>query len=88
MFSNLRREKHIMAGRFLKYVPLVKQIYPGDDPNRGSKHEAIFAHYDRHGIVYPYVIYQLSELSRCGFRITFVTSSPSVSDEYIKLLTE
>jgi lipopolysaccharide biosynthesis protein len=77
-----------MAGRLLRYVPLVKQIYPGDDPNRGSKLEAIFAHYDRHGIVYPYVLYQLSELRRCGFRITLVTSSPSVSDEYMKLLTE
>ena len=88
MFSNLRREKHIMTGRFLKFVPLVKQIYPGADPNRGSRREAIFAHYDRHGIVYPYVMYQLSELCRCGFRITFVTSSPSVSDEYVKLLTE
>ena len=88
MFSNLRREKHIMAGRFLRFVPLVKQIYPGADPNCGSRREAIFAHYDQHGTVYPYVIYQLSELSRCGFRITFVTSSPSVSDNYIKLLTE
>ena len=86
MFSNLRRTKHIMAGRFLRYVPLVKQVYHGTDPNCGSKREAIFAHYDPNGIVYPYVTYQLSELQRCGFRITFVSSSPSIRGEYLRLL--
>jgi lipopolysaccharide biosynthesis protein len=88
MFSNLRRKRHVVVGRFLRYVPLVKRIYPGADPNCGTKREAIFAHYDRNGIVYPYVMYQLSELERCGFRITFVTSSPSISNECIQLLTK
>jgi lipopolysaccharide biosynthesis protein len=88
MFSNLRRKRHIIAGRFLKYIPLIKQIYPGNDPNCESKREAIFAHYDRNGIVDPYVMYQLSELKQCGFRITFVTSSPSIGNEYIQMLTE
>jgi lipopolysaccharide biosynthesis protein len=88
MFSNLRRKKHIMAGRLLRYVPLVRHIYPGIDPNCGRKREAVFAHYDRDGIVYPYVMYQLSELQRCGFRITFVTSSHSIGKKDINLLTE
>jgi lipopolysaccharide biosynthesis protein len=54
----------------------IRDRIPGSDPAPLSKRVAVFVHYDRLGVVHPYVIHQLRELRDAGYRITFVTNAP------------
>jgi lipopolysaccharide biosynthesis protein len=53
----------------------VRRTWPGQDPNAGSRDEAVYLHFDRRGDIHDYVIQQLTELRKAGFRVTFVSNS-------------
>jgi lipopolysaccharide biosynthesis protein len=59
----------------------VRELISGDDPLHGSRHEAVYVHYDPNGIVHDYVVHQLCELVGAGYRITFVSNSPNFPPE-------
>lgn len=57
-------------------VPLIRHVAEGLDPNAGSLRYAVYASYDRHSIVADYVTAQIEALSRIGYRIVVVLTSP------------
>ena len=61
---------------FAVCVPLIRHIDEGLDPNAGSRRYAVYASYDRHSIVADYVVAQVEALSRIGYRIVVVLTSP------------
>jgi lipopolysaccharide biosynthesis protein len=65
-----------IVGHLCRLGSWVRQRWPGEDPMARSRHEAVYAHYDRRGVVHDYVIQQLRELVEAGFRVTFVSNSP------------
>jgi lipopolysaccharide biosynthesis protein len=60
--------------------------WDGADPNRLSKRHAVYVHFDAQGNVAEFVVEQLRELSKTGFRITFVSNSPRLSEESIEAI--
>ena len=54
----------------------IRERLPGGDPLAQSASVAVYVHYDPAGDVADYVLDQLRQLVRAGFRITFVTNSP------------
>lgn len=60
---------------------LVREIISGAASAPASHRVAIYVHFDRSGRVHDYVVHQLRELCAAGFRVTFVTNSPTFPPE-------
>lgn len=82
VLRQLMRLKVALA-RLRRRVSTIRQTTPGSDPNQGSGLEAVYVHFNNAGVVHDYVLNQLQELVHCGFRITFVTSSPILSPQTV-----
>ncbi|HEY0328620.1 MAG TPA: rhamnan synthesis F family protein [Rhodopseudomonas sp.] len=63
--------------RLLRRGSYVKESFVGSDPCAQSNQAAVYVSFDKNGIVHDYVIHQLQQLVAAGFRITFVSNSPS-----------
>src|SRR5450631_3323188 len=74
------------GGQIFRLVPLIRHQWPGDDPASDSKLAAVYVHYDREGMVHDYVLHQLQELCSTGFRIVFVSNSPTFPQESVRLI--
>ena len=85
--SRLGLRLKIVAARLRRGASTVRQTFAGSDPNRGSGLEAVYVHFNGTGAVHDYVLNQLNELMVCGFRITFVSSSPQLPPEALADLT-
>jgi lipopolysaccharide biosynthesis protein len=70
-----------LLGQLLRPFNFVRRIWPGADPLPNSKLGAVYAHYDREGMIHDYVIHQLSELAANGFRIVFVSNARKLQPE-------
>jgi lipopolysaccharide biosynthesis protein len=75
------------GGQIFRLISLIRERWPGDDPASDSTLAAVYVHYDREGMVHDYVLHQLRELSSAGFRIVFVSNSPSFSKDTLALIT-
>jgi lipopolysaccharide biosynthesis protein len=72
-----------LIGNVRRMRNYVRRTWPGKDPNAGRRDEAVYLHFDRRGDIHEYVIQQLTELKKAGFRITFVSNSPKLRDSHI-----
>jgi lipopolysaccharide biosynthesis protein len=75
--------RHAIIGNLRRLRNPVRDSWPGADPLPDSRHEAVYVHFDRHGIVHGYVLEHLRALVAAGFRITFVSNAPKFSRESI-----
>lgn len=81
--SRLVLRLKIMAARLRRNSTTVRERFEGADPNQGSGLEAVYVHFNPTGAVHDYVHNQLRELVNCGFRITFVSSSPELAPDTV-----
>jgi lipopolysaccharide biosynthesis protein len=70
-----------MFGHVVRRRSLIRELRPASDPQSNSKLAAVYAHFDRDGFVADYVLHQLRELVDAGFRITFVSNSPTFPEQ-------
>lgn len=54
----------------------VRSATPGERDLTGARNVAIFVHFEKKGVVHPYVIAHLEGLEKAGYTIVFVTNSP------------
>ena len=66
----------LLLGHLRRLCSWVRKSWPGEDPAKHSRCAAVYAHFDRRGVIHDYVLHQLQELVSAGFRIIFVTNSP------------
>lgn len=66
----------------LRYVCETHQELPSQPPT-GRRTLVLFAHFDRHGIVDPYVAHYLRALHELGAAIVFVSGSPTLTSESV-----
>src|SRR5256885_1795090 len=74
---------HACLGHLRRLRRTVRRSWAGGDPCGSSNDHAIYAHYDREGVIHDYVVEQLRQLVIAGFRVTFVTNARRMSDEAI-----
>jgi len=67
-----------MFGRLLRRSNLVREHIAAADPLKDSGRAAIYVHFDPDGQVDDYVVHQVSALADAGFRVTFVSNSPTL----------
>jgi lipopolysaccharide biosynthesis protein len=86
-----RRELRLNAWRYrvggdaLRFICETHQPLPmRPPPQRGTL--VLFAHYDPHGLVDPYVVYYVQALKRLGATILFVSGSPRLEPESVEPL--
>jgi lipopolysaccharide biosynthesis protein len=60
-----------------------RQTWRGSDPCATSGDHAVYAHYDREGVIHDYVVEQVRQLAIAGFRVTFVTNARRMNDATI-----
>lgn len=65
-------------GRLVRRSSLVREHISADDPLQGSKLAAVYVHFDADGQVDDYVVHQVRALADAGFRVTFVSNSPTL----------
>lgn len=70
-------------GRLRRYV---RKTWPGNDPCRDLHDHAVYAHYDPEGVIHDYVVEQVRQLAMAGFRVTFVTNAPRMSETAISMV--
>jgi len=76
----------IVWGSLARLRGSIRQRWQGNDPNRSLKRHAVYVHFHPEGIVADFVVAQLRELSRLGFRITFVSNSPQIDGKLISIV--
>ena len=69
--------RHEIIGNLRRLRNQVRGSWQGADPLRASHYEAVYVHYDRHGVIHDYVLEQMRALVAAGFRITFVSNAAS-----------
>jgi lipopolysaccharide biosynthesis protein len=80
--------QHVNARRYLldhdalRFVSQVHQELPAQPPP-GRNTLVLFAHFDPHGVVDPYVVHYLRALNRLGTTIVFVSGSPELTPESV-----
>jgi lipopolysaccharide biosynthesis protein len=62
----------------------VSERYDGSDSVINAKRVAVFAHYNRQGLVHDYVIHHLEALKAAGFVIIFVSNSLRLNPESLQ----
>src|SRR5215212_6819303 len=75
--------RHAIIGNLRRLRNHIRGSWPGTDPLPHSRYEAVYVHFDRHGIVHDYVHEQLRSLVAAGFRITFVSNAPKFSQKSV-----
>lgn len=60
---------------------VIKRIVAGQQPITEASDLCVYAHFDRDGIVDPYVLQSVTAYSEAGYAVTFVTNSGKL-DEY------
>jgi hypothetical protein len=76
------------------FMPRVRTVLEGLDPNASSLRYAVYATYDRYGLISDHVVEQVTNLAALGYRVVFVSASPrwpngqvmKVSDQCWKLV--
>jgi lipopolysaccharide biosynthesis protein len=68
-------------GHVARRRSLIRELRPASDPQSNSKLAAVYVHFDGDGLVADYVIHQLRELVDAGFRITFISNSPTFPEQ-------
>jgi hypothetical protein len=68
-------------GHVVRRRSLIRELRPASDPQSNSKLAAVYVHFDEDGLVADYVVHQLRELVDAGFRITFVSNSPTFPEQ-------
>src|SRR4051794_4350394 len=71
--------RYAIVGNLRRLRNHVRRSWPGADPLSDSRSEAVYVHFDRHGIIHDYVHEQLRALVAAGFRITFVSNATKFS---------
>jgi lipopolysaccharide biosynthesis protein len=71
-----------LGGDALRFVCETHQELPPQPPS-GLRTLVLFAHFDPHGIVDPYVAYYLNALHGLGATILFVSGSPTLAPESV-----
>jgi lipopolysaccharide biosynthesis protein len=74
---------HAFVGNLRRLQNQVRRTWAGSDPLPASRSEAVYVHYDRNGVIHDYVLEQLRAIVAAGFRITFVSNSPSFSEKNV-----
>ncbi len=77
--TRVRHFGHTFVGHLRRMGNYVRRAWPGDDPSSASSQYAIYAHYDRKGVVHDYVVEQIRQLAAAGFRIVFVSNARRLS---------
>jgi lipopolysaccharide biosynthesis protein len=75
-------QRYGREGDGLGFVCETHQELP-EQPPPGRRTLILFAHFDLHGVVDPYVAYYLQALHRLGATIVFVSASPSLTPESV-----
>jgi lipopolysaccharide biosynthesis protein len=75
--------RHAIIGNLRRLRNHLRDSWLGADPLRDSHNEAVYVHYDRHGVVHGYVLEQLRALVAAGFRITFVSNAPTFTQKNV-----
>jgi lipopolysaccharide biosynthesis protein len=76
----------ITGSCFAACIPLIRHIAEGLDPNAASMRYAVYASYDRHGLIADYVVAQVEALARLGCRTIVVLTSPQARKTQISKL--
>ncbi len=69
---------HALSAVF-RFVPSIRSVTAGDDPQAASRHVAIYVSFDAGSKVADHVVAQVAALCDAGRRVTFITNSPHVS---------
>lgn len=83
--SYLSALRYRLDGDGLRFICEAHQVLPPQPPS-GHRTLVLFAHYDPHGIVDPYVEYYLEALQGLGATIVFVSGSPALTRESVELI--
>jgi lipopolysaccharide biosynthesis protein len=75
--------RHTIFGNLRRLRNQVRRSWPGADPLSESRSEAVYVHFDRHGVIHDYVHEQLRALVGAGFRITFVSNATKFPEEAV-----
>jgi lipopolysaccharide biosynthesis protein len=71
---------HTIIGHVRRIRGFTRRRWEGNDPCLATNDHAVYVHYDRQGIVSDYVVEQVRQLASAGFRVTFVSNAPRLSD--------
>ena len=74
---------HWFVGNLRRFRRHTRRTWPGSDPSKTTNDHAIYAHYDREGVIHDYVVEQLRQLAAAGFRVTFVSNARRKIDAYV-----
>lgn len=80
--SYLAAARYRLGGNALRFVCETHKELPALPPD-GRRTLVLFAHFDPHGVVDPYVVYYLEALHGLGATIVFVSGSPTLSPESV-----
>jgi lipopolysaccharide biosynthesis protein len=81
--SYLAALRYRLGGDALRFIRETHQeLPPQPPPGRGTL--VLFAHFDPHGVVDPYVVYYLKALHQLGATIVFVSGSPRLVPESVE----
>jgi lipopolysaccharide biosynthesis protein len=69
----------VVISGLVVFIPRVRAVLTGADPNRDSKRYLVYASYDRSGLIADYVVDQVAALATLGYRTLFVSTSPRVA---------
>src|SRR5262245_8436317 len=64
----------------------VRQRWPGALDLDAASRVAVFAHFDRHGVVHDFVLHYLGEIARAGFTTVFVSNAPRLRPDSLERL--
>jgi lipopolysaccharide biosynthesis protein len=84
--AGVRDFMHLILGHLRRSRSYIRRTWPGKDPVASSTSEAVYVHFDRHGVIHDFVLEQLRQLVEAGFRITFVSNSPKFDEQSVALI--
>ena len=64
-------------------IPSVRTVFAGPDPAPRSRRYAVYATYDRYGLISDYIVEQVIMLAALGYRVIFVSASPRLPDAQV-----
>jgi lipopolysaccharide biosynthesis protein len=65
------------------FIPRVRAVTDGAEPAPQSRRYAVYATYDRYGLISDYIVEQVAVLAGLGYRVIFVSASPRLPDEQV-----
>jgi lipopolysaccharide biosynthesis protein len=77
----------IIGSCLVVFVPRLRTVCNGSDPNASSTRYAVYVTYDRRSLVADYVVCQVEALARLGYRVAVISNSRRLpANEAAKLL--